>query len=316
MLANIGQRLLRAAVERQAQFWVQRVRRLFQIERDPGLAAGGFKFRHQFPQLLLQRTCGGFVGSERLDGVTDFRQAGFRHLSCLQQFLVQTGIAARFELRGRFQLDREERQGVTKRVVDLTGNPVALADDREFLHLGAILLQARVGRGELGVGAGERRVGHREFVDEQRVSIDGEKCEWEGHLAADIPVRDDAADRKVGTQAEGTCREQTERPWFDRHHQARRDDRQQWEPIGVRARLGDELGGTGQAEQGQQPEGMWASLEPPLSEMIDHEPGPIGPREQKQAEQGARLRRQDPGEIAHAGETSDDPGDPPQIPAE
>ncbi|HEX6557247.1 MAG TPA: hypothetical protein VF026_31075 [Ktedonobacteraceae bacterium] len=315
MLANVRQRLLRAAVERQAQVWVQRVRRLFQIERDPGLAAGGFKFRHQLAQLLLQRACRGFVGSERLDGVTDFRQAGFRHLSCLQQFLVQTRIAARFELRGRFQLDREERQRVTKRVVDLAGNPVALADDRKFLHLGAILLQPRVGRCELGVGDILRRVGQREFADDRPVSIDGEKHEWDGHLAADIPVRGDAADREVGTQAEGAGQQHTERPGFDRRHQARRDERQLREPIDVRARQGDELGGAGQAEQGQQPPGMCADLGPSYSDMIDHEPGPIGPREQKQAEQGERLRTQHPGEIAHTDETRDDPGDPPQVPA-
>ncbi|HLZ61587.1 MAG TPA: hypothetical protein VKR06_31970 [Ktedonosporobacter sp.] len=37
---------------------------------------------------------------------------------------------------------------MAKRVVDLTSNPVALADNREFLYLGAVLLQVRVGRCE------------------------------------------------------------------------------------------------------------------------------------------------------------------------
>ena len=61
---------------------------------------------------------------------------------------MQTRIAACFELGGRFQLDCQQRQCMAKRVVDLTSNPVALADNREFLYLGAVLLQVRVGRCE------------------------------------------------------------------------------------------------------------------------------------------------------------------------
>lgn len=34
--------------------------------------------------------------------------------ACLQQILVQPGVAARFVLRGRFQLDSEQGQRVTK----------------------------------------------------------------------------------------------------------------------------------------------------------------------------------------------------------
>ncbi|GCE22106.1 hypothetical protein KDK_59060 [Dictyobacter kobayashii] len=74
---------------------------------------------------------------------------------------------------------------MAERVVDLTCNPVALADNREFLHLSAIRL--------------ELRMGQREFADRRRASTGGAKRDQEDHLATDIPLPGEEAEREAGT---------------------------------------------------------------------------------------------------------------------
>ena len=95
--------------ERQAYIRVQRMCHLIQIKRDLRLQAGRLKCRYQCDQLFLERTVEGFVGSQRLDSLTNICQARPGYLSGLEQFFVQAGITARFQLRGCFQLDQKKR---------------------------------------------------------------------------------------------------------------------------------------------------------------------------------------------------------------
>ncbi|GHO45765.1 hypothetical protein KSX_39280 [Ktedonospora formicarum] len=73
-------------------------------------------------------------------------------------------------------------------VMDLAGNPVALADGREVFHLSAILL--------------ELRMGQRQLADRQHTPIGGAKRDQEDNLTADIQLSGDEAERQAGTQPE------------------------------------------------------------------------------------------------------------------